>query len=744
MSKITLNGFVLLLLLFLGNSSGNYATASATATAANAQFEQTTPESQLARRNLDQGGTGTLQKMIVQSGSVTMQLDLNRLNGISSVAGRPTTLGFVAAANSFFSVLVFNDQLRGPEPGTIALVPAAGVNAAGYSLPEALAVSLKQLVIEKLSSDQSFDLAVRDAKTGFTFFNVEGHQYDYDATGQLLSITGGKLLISNEFAGALGRPADVSAAVGRISIGAAMQPIEIDQLVNGEPKSMAMPPLRYGMGSETPTLVPGPDVIVGDLPSMAQFGNDTVNHLVGLGVGTTSCNNGDQPFNWFALPQIDHPVIPQNLYRMSGGATNNERFEQIGQSWLKHAFTALEGTVCGTCNTSGCTTGTHLCPGCSDPYGASLNASQTGIGSRAWVNPFTGAFPSTANNHGGHSHTGISHRVTVASSDLDPAQNSGATYFAEGQYVTPHEYAWCQSHPGQCNMYNNASYRQFTVTGSGDSYTFSPSGSTTRMKAAINAWETLGTATVNQIEPDPGNDGIWFMGYKVTNPSTGVWHYEYALYNQNLDRSIQSFSVPIGPGVNISNIGFHAPRQEPGWANDGTQGNTGFSSTPWSVQTSSSITWSTETFAQNQNANAIRFGTLYNFRFDADQPPNPTNATVGYFKTGGPSPALIQAPGGVPTPSPTPTPTATPTASPTATATATFTPTATATATATATFTPTPTATATFTPTATATSTPTATATFTPTPTATVTPRPTPTPRSSPPPRPRPTPLPRP
>ena len=72
------------------------------------------------------------------------------------------------------------------------------------------------------------------------------------------------------------------------------------------------------------------------------------------------------------------------------------------------------------------------------------------------------------------------------------------------------------------------------------------------------------------IQPDPGTDGIWFMGYKVTNPSAGVWHYEYVLYNQNLDRAIQSFTVPLGPGVNISNIGFHAPPQEPGWANDGT------------------------------------------------------------------------------------------------------------------------------------------------------------------------------
>jgi len=682
MSKITLTGFGLLLLLFLGNTSGNYA----------AQSKQKISDTQ----------TGTLQKMIVQSGSVSMQLDLNRLNGISSVAGQPTTLRFVAAANSFFSVLVFNDQLRGPEPGSIALVPAAGANAPGYSLPVTLSASLKQLVIEKLSSDQSFDLAVRDAKTGFTFFNIEGHQYDYDATGQLLSITGGRLLISKEFASALGRPADVSAAVGRISIGAAMQPIEIDQLVNGEPKSMAMPPLQHGVGSETPTLVPGPDVIVGDLPEMAQYGNDTVSHLVGLGVGTTSCNNGDQPFHWFALPQTDHPVIPQNLYRMSGGATNDERFEQIGQSWMKHAFTALEGSVCGTCNTSGCTTGTNLCPGCSDPYGSSLNASQTGIGSRAWLNPFTGVFPSTANSHSGHSHTGTSHRVTVASSDLNPAQNSGATYFAEGQYLTPHEYAWCQSHPGQCNMYNNASYRRFNVSGSGDNYTFSSSGSTVRMQAAIKAWQTLGGATVNQIEPDPGNDGIWFMGYKVSNPTTGVWHYEYALYNQNLDRGIQSFSVPLAPGVNISNIGFHAPRQEPGWANDGTFNNQGYSSTPWTVmQDGSSITWSTETFAQNQNANAIRFGTLYNFRFDADQPPQSASSIVGFFKTGSPMMVAIQAPmgGGTPTPTPTasPTPTATATASPspTPTATATFTPTPTATAT----FTPTPTPTSTSTPT---------------------------------------------
>src|SRR5205823_1798425 len=233
------------------------------------------------------------------------------------------------------------------------------------------------------------------------------------------------------------------------------------------------------------------------------------------------------------------------------------------------------------------------------------------------------------------------------------------------QYVTPHEYTWCQANPGQCNMFNNASYRQFSVNGGPTNFNFSPVGSTIQMQPAIMAWTG---ATISQAEPDPGNDGIWFMGYKVTNPSAGVWHYEYALYNENLDRAIQSFTVPLIPGVNISNIGFHAPPQEPGWANDGTFNNQGYSSTPWTVtQDAGSITWNTETFAQNQNANAIRWGTLYNFRFDADQPPQETNATVGFFKTGSPMMVAIQAPAGGATPTPTPTPTATATATPSAT-----------------------------------------------------------------------------
>src|SRR5215471_1941567 len=154
MSKLTLTGLALPLFLL-------FASPPATAPKAFGAIKETA-------ENQEQGGT--LQKMIIESGTVTMDLDLTQLNGIGSAPGRPTTLQFTVAANSFFPILVFNGLLRGPEPGSMALVPA-GANVSSYSLPAALRASLKQLAIQKLPSGEGFDFAVRDGKTGIVFFN---------------------------------------------------------------------------------------------------------------------------------------------------------------------------------------------------------------------------------------------------------------------------------------------------------------------------------------------------------------------------------------------------------------------------------------------------------------------------------------------------------------------------------------------------------------------------------------------
>jgi hypothetical protein len=404
----------------------------------------------------------------------------------------------------------------------------------------------------------------------------------------------------------------------------------------------------------------GPDVITGDMYELIEFG--PTGTQVGLAVSAEICNIGNVVVNFIVFPNTNHPIIPQNLYRMSGGSSNDDRFEQIGHSWVKHTFGAGNGDGCGFVCTGG--DFSHLGIGCLDAYTADQNADVDLLGSRALVNPFTGVFQSNANDHSEHVHTNTSHKLLVERNDLNTLMNQGATYYAEVQYISSDEYAWCQTHPGQCNMYNNASYRRYNVTGTAN-FTFSGVGDTIRMTPAIQAWTG---ATINPIEPEPGVDGRGFVAYKVTNVSAGVWHYEYALYNQNLDRAIQSFSVPLGGLITVSNPGFHAPPNHPGFPNDGTMGGAGFSNAAWSSnQTTSALTWSTETFAQNQNANAIRWGTLYNFRFDSNRPPQTTNATIGFFKTGTPVTVEILGPdatNATPTPIPTPTPGTSPTPTP--------------------------------------------------------------------------------
>src|SRR5262245_33195808 len=75
-----------------------------------------------ASQKMSDAATGTLQKMIVENGSVTLDLDLNGLNGSSSLVARPVTLHFAAAANSFLPILVFNDLLRAAETGSMTLI----------------------------------------------------------------------------------------------------------------------------------------------------------------------------------------------------------------------------------------------------------------------------------------------------------------------------------------------------------------------------------------------------------------------------------------------------------------------------------------------------------------------------------------------------------------------------------------------------------------------------------------------
>src|SRR3954447_11819201 len=181
--------------------------------------------------------TGTLETLIVANGTVAMDLDVNRLNGLDAGAKSTTqTLRFQAAHDSFLPVLVFNGELRGPTPGSIALTPE---NSA--LLPAALNASFNQLVLEKYEAGDRFEVAVRDAQSGFVFFSVEGSTYQYDGASHSFQWNSGRLLITEEFAKEMGRPADAGVAVGTLSMNAAMRMIESRNVVNGAPQSAVLP-----------------------------------------------------------------------------------------------------------------------------------------------------------------------------------------------------------------------------------------------------------------------------------------------------------------------------------------------------------------------------------------------------------------------------------------------------------------------------------------------------------------------
>ncbi len=358
----------------------------------------------------------------------------------------------------------------------------------------------------------------------------------------------------------------------------------------------------------------GPDVIVGELTGPSNY--TSLGGIEAVAIGTTSCNIGTQELLWVAGSN-QHPVIGQNLFRLKDG-----RFEHIGQAWLKHGFTALQMNAC-SCGCSAWPNGTRLGVGCSDPYDSFLNGDQDGMGPKWQVNAFNGNFSWPAQNFSSTGNS-IYKRLQVAISDIDPTQDGGGMYFVEGQYVSPDDAA-------AGNQYNNASYRRIAVGGSGANWNFSFAGMppTQRTKPGIRAWKDTDNSVLEADVQVP-LDGLVIVAVKVSPAGGDMWQYEYAVQNLNCDRSIGEFRVPCSAETVVTDIGFHDVPYHSGEPWDGTD---------WVGQhIGDEIVWSCpQTFEENPNANALRWGTLYNFRFKANTTPNPATLTLGLFKPGTPN-----------------------------------------------------------------------------------------------------------
>lgn len=434
----------------------------------------------------------------------------------------------------------------------------------------------------------------------------------WDAEKKQLMIGYADLVITPEWARSMGRPDLAGQLIGQATVLA-------DAAWSGGDRPQ--PFKGWGdPGGEPDVPV---DVSIVELYGITSYGHSGTypNGMNGFSMATTSCNPGDVNIPWYAPMDERHPVIAMHMYRVKNG-----RFEQIGQSWLKHGFFALNNNQCGSCNNPG--TGSLLGRNCSDTYSAGNNASQFYLGGRDEVNPFTGQWTCSGSwfsnyvadcsrRNNGSGLAAIDHRLQVLDADLG---NPNSTYYYEAYYITKED----------TNKYNNIASRTISsMNWTGSQWTFSTSSEPIRSGPAITRWGDMNAIAT------PRDEGDAILAVDTTDLGNGRTRFEYALYVHDIDRQIREFSIPVGDSIVVTNIGFRDIDQDGG--------------NNWAINRSSGkITWSTGTVGQT-GANPLKYGTVFNFWFEATSPALDSAGGIGLFKSGSLPGLSVATKGPIPT-----------------------------------------------------------------------------------------------
>jgi hypothetical protein len=252
----------------------------------------------------------------------------------------------------------------------------------------------------------------------------------------------------------------------------------------------------------------------------------------------------------------------------------------------------------------------------------------------------------------------------VLNDDVNPANNAGAEYYVDCQYVTQDDAQWN-------NGRNNFSTRKLNAATVMTSPSFSTA--TTRRLTALELWAMEKSAggdtginisdvnfhersyqVTNKWNPWTSSSpdatvlpaaqwttftspiqGRFIVGSHITPNGDNTYNYDYMVMNINSDRAGSSFAVRLPADAAVSNISFHAPTYHSGervlnnpWTNNA--GAAGRMS--WNVNPATrSLTVPGMASAVTFNPNTLMWGTLYNFRFTTAAAPVTGNARLGLF-----------------------------------------------------------------------------------------------------------------
>lgn len=383
------------------------------------------------------------------------------------------------------------------------------------------------------------------------------------------------------------------------------------------------------------------DIAICEISGFSQFNKIGTfpNGTVGLAFGTLGHNPNNGPNSkvlpWFQSPQVHHPVIGMNLYRVNAEG----RLEQIGLSWLKHAWLAVNGSACSSCVPSG--SGTMLGVGCADPYGSGHNADRFWLGPRWEIDPhqgiwmdgmsFAGSHFALAPGGGGDGgpHGPVDHLLRVRMSDL---VTPGATYYFEGFYHLNrklNDAAWANARETVERNFNNTAHRRATPNHSGNgNFTFGNLGPHV-YGPVVMAWGDT------HLRAQPESEGTVFIASRVV-PVGDQYRYEYAIHNFSLTREVLEFSVPLGIGATATSFGFHAPLDGFWDANNQFVNEApGYDIAPWTAQADGGlVTFAAMPPEGGIHPNTLRYGTTYTFWFTSNAEPQSGLVSLTPYRPG--------------------------------------------------------------------------------------------------------------
>ncbi|HEX5052932.1 MAG TPA: hypothetical protein VFZ65_14240 [Planctomycetota bacterium] len=333
---------------------------------------------------------------------------------------------------------------------------------------------------------------------------------------------------------------------------------------------------------------------------------------IGFSAANYMCNPGTVQIPWQAAMQPNHPKFGFMIVRVQ-----NDRMVQISDySYIKHAFTSINGNSgpCAPCQGTGGLGGTVMGIGCYDVYGAGNNGDRFYLGPPDELDPWLGVWTPVGSyfDHGDPNVGGaaamdgvrsltssqvnafdvVKNRVTVKESELGIA---GATYYYQIHLI----------HQGEAleKRGNNLRSRGVNLTWNGSSWSAGNVGSSVS-GSVLTRWSG---ASYDQAA-NGTDDGQFGIAVKVTGPTNGLYHYEYAVQNIDNNRGSAAFRLPVCAGARVQNLGFRDIDANP--LNDWT----------------TSVT-NTEIAFLAAAGNSQRWNQLFNFWFDCDVAPVAGSAT---------------------------------------------------------------------------------------------------------------------